>query len=87
MLFGRSESYNYSTIHVQVNSIPKGITTHVQNKRSDFNRGYFNNNSVARTKAIVSARTNVSVIYCIETSKIFFICIKQYKNIECCIFK
>ena len=26
---------------VQVNLIPKGVTTHVQNKRSDFNRGYF----------------------------------------------
>ena len=33
--------YNYSTIHVQVNSIPKGVTTHVQNKTSDFNRGLF----------------------------------------------
>ena len=41
MLFGRSGSYNYSAIHVQVNSFPKGVTTHVQNKRSDFNRGYF----------------------------------------------
>ena len=41
MLFGRSGSYNYSAIHVQVNSIPKGVTTHVKNKRSDFNRGYF----------------------------------------------
>ena len=41
MLFGRSGSYNYSAIHVQVNSIPKGVTTHVQNKRSNFNRGYF----------------------------------------------
>ena len=41
MLFGRSGSYNYSAIHVQVNSFPNGVTTHVQNKRSDFNRGYF----------------------------------------------
>ncbi len=41
MLFSRSGSHNYSAIHVQVNSIPKGVTTHVQNKRSDFNRGYF----------------------------------------------
>ena len=24
-----------------LNSIPKGVTTHVQNKMSDFNRGYF----------------------------------------------
>ena len=77
MLFGLSGSYNYSTIHVQGNSIPKGITTHVQNKRSDFNRGYFfwdtlyNNNSVARTKAIVSARQMFhAVIYSIEMSKI-----------------
>ncbi len=41
MLFCRSGSYNYSAIHVQVNSFPKGVTTHVKNKRSDFNRGYF----------------------------------------------
>jgi hypothetical protein len=38
MIF-RPRSHNYSAFHVQVNSIPKGITTHVYNKMSDFSSG------------------------------------------------
>jgi hypothetical protein len=30
--------HNYSAIHVQVNSFPKGVTIQAQNKTPDFNR-------------------------------------------------
>ena len=52
LLFGRLGGYNYSAIHVQVNSIAKGDTTHVQNKRSDFNRGYFLGDTLYNSKSI-----------------------------------
>ncbi len=62
MLFGRSGSYNYYAIHVQVNSIPKGVTTHVQNKRSDFNRGTFWGHPVKGTKKHFEKNYNLIIL-------------------------
>ncbi len=55
----RLRSYNYSAIHVQVNSIPKGVTKHVQNKTSDFNRGY---STFSGTSCIVKSKCDQNTL-------------------------